>query len=102
MSYWLETWKKMYAFKLSPINGRLMWPKSKCPTRLLPPNHHSQIGRPKKKRKKTVEELSQASNKVPKHGVRGKCTKCKQQGHNARTCQGTTDGSQGKASGSQA
>ncbi|KAL4555306.1 hypothetical protein LXL04_037922 [Taraxacum kok-saghyz] len=48
-TYWLKTWKEMYAFKVAPINGRLMWEKSVCPTKLLPPKHHVPIGRPKKR-----------------------------------------------------
>ncbi|KAL8201597.1 hypothetical protein R6Q57_010799 [Mikania cordata] len=39
--YWLDTWKKV-------------------PTTLKPPKHHNPIGRPNKKRKKSVEELSQS------------------------------------------
>lgn len=41
--YWLDTWKEMYQYKVDPINGRSMWPKSKCPTKLLPPKHHTQV-----------------------------------------------------------
>ncbi|CAI9273035.1 unnamed protein product [Lactuca saligna] len=48
--YWLSSWKEMYSFKVSPINGRSMWEKSAIPTTLLPPKHRVPIGRPKKKR----------------------------------------------------
>ncbi|CAI9265894.1 unnamed protein product [Lactuca saligna] len=30
--YWLSSWKEMYSFKVSPINGRSMWEKSAIPT----------------------------------------------------------------------
>ncbi|KAJ9566565.1 hypothetical protein OSB04_002531 [Centaurea solstitialis] len=51
-TYWLTTWKDMYSFKVEPINGRAYWPKSGCPTTLVAPNHHKQIGRPKKKKER--------------------------------------------------
>nr|KAJ0224071.1 hypothetical protein LSAT_V11C200087730 [Lactuca sativa] len=54
--YWLDTWKEMYSFKVEPIKGRAMWPKSDCPTTLVPPPHNKAIGRPKKKRRITAEE----------------------------------------------
>ncbi|XP_023766260.2 uncharacterized protein LOC111914783 [Lactuca sativa] len=50
--YWLETWQKAYSFKVEPIKGRSMWPKSNCPTKLIPPPHRTQVGRPKKKEDK--------------------------------------------------
>ncbi|XP_052621585.1 uncharacterized protein LOC111909209 [Lactuca sativa] len=49
--YWLETWQKAYSFKVEPIKGRPMWPKSNCPTKLIPPPRRTQVGRPKKKNK---------------------------------------------------
>ena len=91
-TYWLQTWKQMYSFKIEPINGREYWPKSACPTTLVAPYHHKQIGRPKKKRKKGVDEkLSGIEGKETKLSRTGKtvtCAKCKKQGHNSRTCKG--------------
>ncbi|KAK1425488.1 hypothetical protein QVD17_20840 [Tagetes erecta] len=49
--YWLQTWKDVYSHTLEAINGRLMWRPSRCPTRLIAPKHHTQVGRPKKKRR---------------------------------------------------
>lgn len=34
-----------------------MWPKCDIPTKILPPNHHPQPGRPNKKRKKSATEM---------------------------------------------
>ena len=75
------------------------WPKSRCPTTLLPPKHHNQIGRPKKKRKKSTEELSQTqtqtqnneasipdAGKLTRKGNTVTCEICKARGHNKRTC----------------
>ncbi|KAJ0546957.1 putative Zinc finger, SWIM-type, MULE transposase domain-containing protein [Helianthus annuus] len=37
--YRLDNWKKVYSFKVNPISGRSMWPKSMVPTTLKPPKH---------------------------------------------------------------
>lgn len=91
-SYRLTTWKEMYSFKIEPINGRMLWDTTNCPTTLMPPNHHKQVGRPKKKRKKTSEEMNQkqvgTSGKLSRKGKTVTCDKCKHPGHNSRTCKG--------------
>ncbi|XP_052627340.1 uncharacterized protein LOC128133865 [Lactuca sativa] len=111
--YFLETWKKAYSFKVEPIKGRSMWPKSECPTKLIPPPHRTQVGRPKKKRRQSEgERLSKkqkasqgdgvnaaqegGSQKPTNDGVQKlsrkhisvTCSKCKNKGHNSRTCKG--------------
>lgn len=91
-SYRLDTWKEVYSFKVEPINGRVMWPKSDCPTTLTAPPHHTQVGRPKKKRKKTIEEMSQGT-KLTRGGKTVTCLKCHNKGHNSRTCKGQKSGS---------
>ncbi|KAL4577821.1 hypothetical protein LXL04_013935 [Taraxacum kok-saghyz] len=89
-TYWLETWKEMYSFKIEPINGRSMWEKSLCPTTLLPPKHHVQVGRPKKKRKKSAMELQDMvkGDRVSRSQKSVTCSKCGNIGHNARSCKG--------------
>ncbi|CAI9302964.1 unnamed protein product [Lactuca saligna] len=117
--YWLDTWKNAYSYKVEPIKGRIMWPKSLCPTTLIPPIHHKQIDRPTKKRKKSEDEkLSQSQrgcqSQTGTHGVSQEegckvgldgvqkltrkyvsvtCAKCKNKGHNSRTCKGQGGGS---------
>ncbi|GJX20204.1 hypothetical protein Tco_0222881 [Tanacetum coccineum] len=54
--YWLSTWKETYSHKIQPICRTKYWEKSTCPTTLLPPKHHVQVGRPKKKRKRSKHE----------------------------------------------
>nr|GEU37226.1 hypothetical protein [Tanacetum cinerariifolium] len=56
-SYKLKKWMNVYSHKVNPFNGRDMWSKFNCPTTLLPPKVHSQIGRPPKKRKKSKGEI---------------------------------------------
>ncbi|KAI3704867.1 hypothetical protein L1987_75096 [Smallanthus sonchifolius] len=98
--YWLETWKKVYAHIINPINGRDLWTPSSCPTTLTAPKHHKQVGRPKKKRKKSAEEvreLSQTistSGKMSRKGNTVTCDKCKKKGHNSRTCKGQEERTQ--------
>lgn len=110
--HWLQTWKETYAHKVEPIKGRAMWPISTCPIKITPPPHHNQPGRPKKKRRQSMEERiekqsqsqsqgggngSQAkgdghghdgTGKLTRKFVRVTCSKCKSKGHNARTCKG--------------
>ncbi|XP_021992760.1 uncharacterized protein LOC110889518 [Helianthus annuus] len=54
--YWLSTWKNVYENVIEPINGPNMWTPSHCPTTLIPPKHHTQVRRPKKKQKKAFGE----------------------------------------------
>nr|GEX72930.1 hypothetical protein [Tanacetum cinerariifolium] len=83
----LDTWKQVYNHHVNPIRGKIMWPKSPIPTTILPPNHHPQVGRPPKNRKKSAskdiqmvknEKLSRASKNVT----------CVLKGHNKRSCIG--------------
>ncbi|KAL4570743.1 hypothetical protein LXL04_026404 [Taraxacum kok-saghyz] len=86
--YKLNTWKEMYKYKVEPINGRNMCEKSQCPFTLTHPKHHTQVGRPKKKRKRAAgEEPSQGKN-LSRNILTVTCTKCKNKGHNSRTCKG--------------
>ncbi|KAL4563564.1 hypothetical protein LXL04_027607 [Taraxacum kok-saghyz] len=62
----------MYSFKVEPIKGRSMWPKSDCPITLLPPPHHNTPGRPKKKRKITADEKSQRKKEKSQELLVGK------------------------------
>ncbi|XP_076885593.1 uncharacterized protein LOC143589342 [Bidens hawaiensis] len=80
--YLLDTWKKVYDHTIDPINGVQMWTPSECPTTLKPPKHHKQIGRPKKKRKKIAEELSELARegKMPRSSNTVTCRNCKTQG----------------------
>ena len=89
--YLLSTWREAYSNKVEPIKGRVMWPKSNCPFTLTPPPHHTQPGRPKVKRKRSADEksLSQSQGKrLTRKFVSVRCGKCKNRGHNARSCKG--------------
>ncbi|KAL4577828.1 hypothetical protein LXL04_013942 [Taraxacum kok-saghyz] len=89
--YLLSTWREAYSYKVEPIKGRVMWPKSNCPFTLTPPPHHTQPGRPKVKRKRSADEksLSQSQGKrLTRKFVSVRCGKCKNRGHNSRSCKG--------------
>ncbi|KAM0029718.1 putative Zinc finger, SWIM-type, MULE transposase domain-containing protein [Helianthus debilis subsp. tardiflorus] len=62
--YWLDNWKKVYQFTIDPIKGREMWEPTNCPTTLLPPKYHNQVGRPKKARKKSAEKIYEKKQKT--------------------------------------
>ncbi|XP_035830110.1 uncharacterized protein LOC118479608 [Helianthus annuus] len=91
--YWLSTWKKVYDNVIEPINGLEMWTPSECPTTLILPKHHTQVGRPKKKRKKAfgekeLEKEFDKGGKMTRKGTSIKCGKCGNTGHNVRSCKG--------------
>jgi SWIM zinc finger len=87
--YHLATYSRIYEFSINPVNGHKMWPKSSI--MCLPPLVKNQPGRPKKKRKKSTSEDNQNSQKMRKTGGKSTCSRCKQEGHNARTCKMTSD-----------
>jgi hypothetical protein len=92
--YRLEKWKEVYSFRVFPINGRSFWQKSEIPTVITPPVHHKPVGRPRKVRKKSTMELEDAvkGGRLSKKGTSGVCGKCKNPGHNSRTCNGRVQG----------
>ncbi|XP_021985487.1 uncharacterized protein LOC110881584 [Helianthus annuus] len=93
--YWLETWKQVYANTMDAINGRNMWTPSSCLKTLIQPKHHKQVGRPRKKRKKSSEELSEQASKqgkLTRVGQTVKCTKCGGKGDNQKSCKGNAEG----------
>ncbi|XP_023758056.1 uncharacterized protein LOC111906539 [Lactuca sativa] len=86
--YRLSTWKAMYFNKFDPLNGRSMWPKSDCPFTLLPTKHKTQVGRPKKKRMRGVDEPNSQVAKLSRKYLVITCSKCHNKGNNSRTCKG--------------
>nr|GEV44356.1 hypothetical protein [Tanacetum cinerariifolium] len=96
-AYQLKTWIDAYSFKINPVNGRDIWGKYECPTTLVPPLHHTQVGRPKKNRKRSAYEISQivTGGKLSRKGKSVTCSKCKNKGHNKRACKGQGGSQQG-------
>ncbi|XP_057798030.1 uncharacterized protein LOC131014162 [Salvia miltiorrhiza] len=84
--YSVDKYLKAYAYALEPINGKKMWPKG-VGYPVEPPMIKSMPGRPKKKRKRDIDERDpHNSTRLKRVGLRMTCQKCLQVGHNARTC----------------
>ncbi|GJS99010.1 hypothetical protein Tco_0820180 [Tanacetum coccineum] len=64
--------KIMIRFKINPCNGPNMWKKSPSPITLTPPDYHTPVGRPSKKRKKSAAELFDGMVKKGKLSRAGK------------------------------
>ncbi|GJR03610.1 transposase, MuDR [Tanacetum coccineum] len=74
-----------------PCNGPDLWHPSDSLIILTPPDYHTPIGRPPKKRKKRDAELYDGMVKDGKLSRSGKtvtCLKCGEKGHNSRSCKG--------------
>ncbi|GKD05874.1 hypothetical protein Tco_1180848, partial [Tanacetum coccineum] len=64
---------------------------------IIPPNHKPQVGRPLKKRKKSLDEIASQSclsGKLSRKGISVKCSKCGNFGHNRKGCRGQGGASQ--------
>ncbi|KAK1429865.1 hypothetical protein QVD17_12148 [Tagetes erecta] len=89
--YWLDTWKKAYLNVIQPITSSDLWTPTTWPTTLIPPKHHKPIGRPRKMRKKSLEEVQAGfavGGKMTRKGTTNKRSKCGNMGHNCRSCKG--------------
>ncbi|XP_022033091.2 uncharacterized protein LOC110934216 [Helianthus annuus] len=91
--YRMDRWKQVYTFKVYPINGKSMWPRSLLPTTITPPYYHKSVGRPKKTRRKAASELEDITKgrRLRKVGTSGTCGKCGNTGHNSRSCNGRSE-----------
>lgn len=89
--YKIRTAKSAYTYKLQPVNGVKLWPKTSCEP-LLPPLARRMPGRPKQARNKEAAEGGSGSKKsshtirVSRVGRTMKCTICGLEGHNSRSC----------------
>ncbi|KAI3733169.1 hypothetical protein L1987_64387 [Smallanthus sonchifolius] len=85
--YTMERWRQVYSFKVNPLNGMSLWPRCQVPTTLTPPNHHTQVGRPKKARKISALEMDEMTKRgrLSKKNSKGTCGKCGIKGYNVRT-----------------
>ncbi|XP_076929090.1 uncharacterized protein LOC143593307 [Bidens hawaiensis] len=78
--YTMERWKDVYSYKVYPINGMSMWPKSHVPTPITAPKYHKPIGRPKKSRKKSHVEKEEATTGKKGKKATGKSVEVEVQG----------------------
>ncbi|CAL1389825.1 unnamed protein product [Linum trigynum] len=89
--YTKETAKAIYEQSISPTNGKVYWPHSELEDCGIPPIQNSKKrGRPKKHRRKRLEEAVEAKKKQKKggreaskpEGKKYKCKVCGALGHN--------------------
>ncbi|XP_047045621.1 uncharacterized protein LOC124650098 [Lolium rigidum] len=83
--YHVEEFRKTYEHCLQPLEGMPAWPISNR-TRPVAPGHIAMPGRKKKSRTKEPEEKP-GSSRVSRAGTTIRCGKCKQQGHNRKSCE---------------
>ncbi|XP_076918286.1 uncharacterized protein LOC143578681 [Bidens hawaiensis] len=76
--YTMERCKAVYSYKVYPINGMSMWPKSHGSTLII--EYHKPIGRSKKYRKKSHVEKEEATIGKKGKKVKGKSVEVKEQG----------------------
>lgn len=75
----------VYNNVLYPINGKEMWPQSTMTLPLDPPISVVQPGRPRRARRRDIDEGKDHGKRV-KRFIVIHCSKCGQSGHNAKTC----------------
>ncbi|XP_056691880.1 uncharacterized protein [Spinacia oleracea] len=85
-------YKLTYSEHIHPMPDSTQWPTFELP-RILPPLMRRAAGRPAKQRRRGAHE-----KKRGKRNTTVKCGKCKQIGHNSRTCKGGSTAKQRKES----
>lgn len=94
--YHKEIFFKAYNQVIYPIPNMTMWVNTEGDV-ILPPKIRIAPGRPKKARRRGVDQPKNP-NVVRKHCAPVKCGKCKQEGHNSRTCKVILDSNNAKKS----
>ncbi len=84
--YMMDTYRKSYASGICPMPGPDEWPVDEGVEPIEPPQPRKQRGRPKKQRKRGVNEQPDESIKVSRKGYDVRCGNCGEKGHNARSC----------------
>ncbi|KAH7859750.1 hypothetical protein Vadar_004989 [Vaccinium darrowii] len=82
--YHCSTFGRTHNHIIKPIPDQTMWVRTEYDP-INPPPLRKRSGRPKKNRRKGEDEPKTSSG-VRKHYTTLRCGKCKQPGHNARTC----------------
>ncbi|CAI9281057.1 unnamed protein product [Lactuca saligna] len=78
------TFRKIYNYRIAPMNSSDMWPETNY-TPPLPLINRRMPGRPTTKRKKSTTENT-GTHRVSKAGKKIRCSICKEIGHNKATC----------------
>ncbi|KAH7835483.1 hypothetical protein Vadar_026509 [Vaccinium darrowii] len=86
--YQKQTYINTYKHVMYPMNGMDMWEKTDKPP-IQPPHYARKSGRPKKCRRREVDEPPPAEDgtkKMKRHLKKLRCRRCGGKGHNVRTC----------------
>ncbi|XP_071699242.1 uncharacterized protein [Rutidosis leptorrhynchoides] len=91
----------LHSENIQAVNGSALWEKATGQTTLLPPIRVACAGRPKKNRRKGMDENDSMvkNGKLSRLGKTLTCGNCRGDGHNKRTCTAGKSGNDG-ASGS--
>ncbi|KAK2648266.1 hypothetical protein Ddye_015755 [Dipteronia dyeriana] len=82
--YLKDTFKKCYSSILHGIKTKKVWSKTNMPP-LLPAMDVKQARKPKQLRIKEIGEILPNARKIALTYIKYSCSKCKQEGHNAKT-----------------
>lgn len=86
--YKIKVTKSVYQYYLMPLNGEKLWRRTPY-DKFLPPRYRRMSGRPKKQHNNELYEARRKNHsKTSKKGMKMKCSKCGQEGHNKKTCRG--------------
>jgi hypothetical protein len=91
--YRKETYQDVYSSIIYPTSGENLWVKTNL-VDILPPPLRRAPGKPKRSRNKDADEKRSETGNCNRKGMIGRCTKCKQVGHNKTTCKGPTPAGQ--------
>ncbi|KAK2408033.1 hypothetical protein QL285_043581 [Trifolium repens] len=80
-----EAYEDVYSHIIYPTNCENLWVKTPY-VDILPPPLRRAPGRPKRSRNKDADEKRPETGNAGRKGMVGRCTKCKQPGHNKTTC----------------
>ncbi|KAM0827899.1 hypothetical protein ACQ4PT_067889 [Festuca glaucescens] len=83
--YSIEAYKRAYAYKLVPLRARVFWEKQPG-MQIHPPLYTKVMGRPKKNRKKTLEEkiTKDGAKTLTRGGLTIHCSICGKANHNKK------------------
>ncbi|KAK8616093.1 hypothetical protein V6N13_017657 [Hibiscus sabdariffa] len=83
----------IYCHYVRPLRGSNKWTHLQTNDPILPPIIRRPVGRPQKNRRKETDEILTATEKMSKRGViQMTCKKCRNIGHNRRSCKGPVGG----------
>ncbi|KAH1254666.1 hypothetical protein GmHk_04G011056 [Glycine max] len=79
----IEAYNKTYHHFIEPVQGPQYWAQY---THLVPPHKRVQRGRPKKNRRRSVDEDNVTGHKLKRKLAEFTCGRCGQTNHNIRIC----------------